>query len=45
MHMELRELSAKVDDQGRQSSRLLLIVAAIAGAALGLEGLSKLGLL
>jgi hypothetical protein len=43
--MELRELSAKVDDQGRQSSRLLLIVAAIAGAALGLEGLSKLGLL
>jgi predicted nucleic acid-binding Zn-ribbon protein len=45
MHLELRDLSAKVDDQGRQSSRLLLIVAAIAGAALGLEGLSKLGLL
>jgi predicted nucleic acid-binding Zn-ribbon protein len=45
MHSELRDLSAKVDEQGRQSSRLLLIVAAIAGAALGLEGLSKLGLL
>jgi hypothetical protein len=45
MHTELRDLSAKVDDQGRQSSRMLLVVAGIAGAALGLEGLSKLGLL
>jgi predicted nucleic acid-binding Zn-ribbon protein len=45
MHVELRDLSSKVDEQGRQSGRLLMIVAVMAGAALGLEGLANLGIL
>lgn len=45
MHTELRDLSAKVDEQARQNGRLLMIVAVMAGAALGLEGLSNLGIL
>lgn len=45
LRAQIADLDAREEEQRRRTDRLLLVIAVLAGAALGLEGLTKLGLL